>query len=168
MNKQDKQHKQHKQHKQNKQNKNHFIKKRNCFVSFFCFLIYKMQLLIEIIMGLLCGLFLGITSINPTGLVLMGLDLLGIGHYKTNIGSILFLNLFPITIGSVYEFYKVNKINYTLAFTLIITVMIGSYFGSKLVLGKNQLSEKTIKYITAYLSFFMGAVFLYSAYYEKK
>jgi hypothetical protein len=52
------------------------------------------QFLVESILGLLCGLFLGVTGIAPTGLVLIGLDLLKIGDYKSNLGAMLFLNLF--------------------------------------------------------------------------
>jgi len=126
------------------------------------------QLLIESVLGLLCGIFLGITGIVPTGIVLVALDLLNIGDYKSNLGAILFLNLFPITIGSVYEFYKSKKINFSLGTILLLTIIIGAYFGSKLVVGdKNMLSTKMVKLITAYLSLFMGVVFLYSAYYEK-
>ena len=61
------------------------------------------QSIIEIIVGMLCGLFLGITGIAPTGLVLLTLDFFNIGDYITNLGTILFLNLFPISIGSVWE-----------------------------------------------------------------
>lgn len=125
------------------------------------------QFLIESFLGLLSGLFLGITGILPVSLILIVLDILGIGDYKTNLGSILLLNLFPISIGSVFEFYKSKQINYSLGFILLLSIIIGSFMGSKIVAGdKNTLSIKTIKYITAYLSFFMAIVFLFSAYYE--
>jgi len=126
------------------------------------------QFLIETILGLFSGLFLGITGIAPTSIVLIALDLLKIGDYKSNLGAILFLNLFPITIGSVYDFYKSKQINYSLGLILVVTIIIGSFIGSKIVAGeKNTISTKSVKYITAYLSLFMGIVFLYSAYYEK-
>ena len=126
------------------------------------------QFLIESILGLFCGLFLGVTGIPPTGLILLALDMLKIGDYKSNLGAILFLNLFPITIGSTYEFYKSKQINFSLGFILLLTVTLGSFIGSKFVVGKNSsLSTKDIKYITAYLKIFVGMAFLYSAYYEK-
>ncbi len=126
------------------------------------------QYLIETIIGLLTGLFLGITGIAPFGLVLIALDMLKIGDYKSNLGTILFLNLFPITIGSVYEFYKAKQINLSLGLILLLSIILGSFIGSKYVVGgKNVFSTKAIKYITAYLSFFVGIVFLISAYYEK-
>jgi uncharacterized membrane protein YfcA len=127
-----------------------------------------LELFIYIIFGLVSGFALGTTSFNPVGLILLALNVLGIGDYKSNLGSLMILNLFPITIGSVYEFYKANKINWLLAITLIISVTLGSYFGSKLVTNKKySLSDKTIKYFTAYICLAMGFVFLISAFYEK-
>jgi uncharacterized membrane protein YfcA len=126
------------------------------------------QFLVESILGLLCGLFLGTTGVAPTGLVLIALDLLKIGDYKSNLGAVLFLNLFPITLGSVYEFYKSKQINFALGTILLLTIMLGSFIGSKFVVGdKATLSTQMVKYITSLTGFAVGIVFLYSAYYEK-
>jgi uncharacterized membrane protein YfcA len=125
------------------------------------------QYLIELVLGLLAGLFLGITGIAPTGVILIALDILKIGDYKSNLGAILLLNIFPITISSVYQFYKSKQINYSLGFILLFSIITGSYFGSKMVVGKNSfLTVKNIKYLTAFLSLFVGTVFLISAYYD--
>ena len=126
-----------------------------------------LQYLIQIVFGLLSGLFLGITGIVPTGLILVALDNLKIGDYKSNLGAILMLNIFPLTIASVYQFYKSDQINYSLAFILLFSIITGSYFGSKMVVGKKSfLTVKTIKYLTGLLSLFVAIVFLTSAYYE--
>jgi uncharacterized membrane protein YfcA len=126
------------------------------------------QVLIETVLGLLTGLFLGVTGIPPTGLILIALDYLKIGDYKSNLGAILFLNLFPITVGSVFEFYKSKQINFSLGFILLFSVIIGSFIGSKFIAGdkKFTISTKNIKYITAYLSLFTGIVFFISAQYD--
>lgn len=128
------------------------------------------QYIIELILGLVCGLFLGVTGIAPTGLILLALDYFSIGNYITNLGTILFLNLFPITIGSVWEFYKAKEINFSMGLILLFSVVAGSYFGSKMVVGNksNKLSTKTIKYITSLLGFIIGICFLFSAYYDKQ
>ena len=68
------------------------------------------QFVIKTVLGLISGLFLGITGILPIGLLLIALDILKIGDYKSNLGAILFLNLFPITIGSIFDFYKAANI----------------------------------------------------------
>ena len=127
------------------------------------------QFVIKTVLGLISGLFLGITGILPIGLLLIALDILKIGDYKSNLGAILFLNLFPITIGSIFDFYKANQINFSLGVILLASITFGSFIGSKYVVGEKKVfSVKGIKYITAYLSIFVGIVFLISAYYEKK
>ena len=126
------------------------------------------QYIIEAIVGLICGVFLGITGILPIGIILIVLDYLNIGDYRTNLGAILFLNLFPYTIGSFYEFYKTKKINYSLGWILLLSIILGSYIGSKYIVGKGfKLSVKQIKYVSAILALIMMIVFFISAYYEK-
>ena len=126
------------------------------------------EYIIELILGLMTGAFLGITGIAPTGLVLILLEYFKIGEYKSNLGAILLINLFPLTIGSIYEFYKSNSINYELGIILLFSVIIGSYLGSKIVVGSGfKLSVKQIKYITSCLGFFIFILFLNSAYYER-
>jgi len=127
-----------------------------------------LQYIIEAISGLVTGLFLGATGIPATGIALFILDFFKVSDYKTILGAILFLNLFPISAGSVWEFYKAGKIDLSMGWILVISTMIGSYISSKLVVNdKHKLSNKNIKYITAYFSFFTGILFLGSAYYDK-
>jgi uncharacterized membrane protein YfcA len=126
------------------------------------------EFLIKSTLGLIYGLFLGTTGIAPTGLVLLILDMFNFGDYKSNLGAILLLNLFPLSTGSFYEFYKVKQVDFSLTYILLITAVIGSLLGSKLAAGeKAYITIKGIKYITAFLSLFVGINFLYSAYYEK-
>jgi len=126
------------------------------------------QFIVEFILGLLCGMFLGVTGVAPTGLVLLALDYFKIGNYITNLGTIIFLNLFPITIGSAWEFYKTKQIDFTMGLILLCSIVSGSYMGSKLVVGeKSKLTKKHIKYITSALGFVMFVSFLISAQYEK-
>jgi uncharacterized membrane protein YfcA len=125
------------------------------------------QYIIEAILGLICGVFLGITGILPVGIILIILDYLNIGDYISNLGAILFLNLFPFSVGSIYEFYKTNNINYQLGWILIFSIIVGSYISSKYIVGKGfKLSIKQIKYVSAILSLIIMIVFFISAYYE--
>ena len=126
------------------------------------------QYIIEFILGLFSGAFLSITGIAPTGLILFILDLLKIGNYRSSLGAILFLNLFPITIGSFWEFYKAKQIDFNMGYILLVSMTIGGYFGSKLVVGTNyQLTTRTIKYITSGLGAFIAVAYYISAQYEK-
>jgi uncharacterized membrane protein YfcA len=125
------------------------------------------QYIIGAILGVISGVFLGITGILPVGIFLIIIDYLNIGDYRSNLGAIMFLNLFPYTITSFYQFYKTNNINYHLGWILLFSIIIGSHIGSKYVVGKGiQLSIKQIKYISAALGLIMCILFFISAYYE--
>jgi uncharacterized membrane protein YfcA len=125
------------------------------------------QYVITAILGVISGVFLGITGILPVGLFLIIIDYLNIGDYRSNLGAIMFLNLFPYTITSFYQFYKTNNINYHLGWILLFSSIIGSHIGSKYVVGKGiKLSIKQIKYISAALGLTMCILFFISAYYE--
>lgn len=126
------------------------------------------KIVIEIILGLVCGVFLGITGISPTGLIILALDYFKINDYITNLGTIMFINLFPLTIGSALDFYKEEKIDFKLGIILFLSIVIGGFLGSKLVLNNNyNLSKKMIKYMTSILGFVIFMSFLISAQYEK-
>jgi uncharacterized membrane protein YfcA len=127
------------------------------------------QYVIELILGLLAGFFSGIRGILPIGLLLISFDYLNFGDYRSNLGAIALLNLFPISIGSFWEFYKAKKINYSMGYILLFSIIIGGYIGTKLVVEERfKLSKKTIKYITSGLGFIIGILFLVSAHYEKE
>ena len=124
--------------------------------------------IIELILGLLAGALSGATGILPVGVLLLVFDYLGIGDYKSNLGAIALLNLFPISIGSFWNYYKTNNINYSMGFILLISIIIGGYLGSKLVVDKKyELSKKTIQYMTSILGFIIGITFLIAAWNQK-
>jgi uncharacterized membrane protein YfcA len=125
------------------------------------------QYIIEFALGLVSGVFMGITGISGLPLLILSFDYFKIDEYKKILGAIMFVNLFPITIGSVWEFYKNKQIDYKMGWIVLFTTIIGSYLGSRIVIsGKKQLSYKTIKYISAGFSSVTGILFLISAYYE--
>jgi len=117
------------------------------------------------LIGLISGLLLGLTGILPLGFFLILFKYLNVGDYKTIMGTVLYVILFPLTIGSVWEFYKQKKINFFVGNILLVTMIIGSYFGSKLVLDERfKITEKTIKYITAIMTFIFSIVSFITAY----
>jgi uncharacterized membrane protein YfcA len=117
------------------------------------------------LIGLVSGLLLGLTGILPLGFFIILFKYLDVGDYKTIMGTVLYVLLFPLTFGSIWEFYEAKKVNFFVGNILVITMIIGSYFGSKLVLDERfQLTEKTIKYITAVMTFIFSIVFFIMAY----
>jgi len=116
------------------------------------------------LIGLLSGVLLGITGILPLGFFIIFLRFLNVGDYKTILGSVLYVVLFPISIGSFIQYYQAGKVNFLVGNILLITMVLGSYFGTKLVLDERyQLTEKTIKYITACMSFVASMIFFFTA-----
>ena len=119
------------------------------------------QYIIELILGLIAGFLSGATGILPVGVLLLIFDYLGIGNYKSNLGAIALLNLFPISIGSFWNFYKTNNVNFSMGFILLLSIISGGYFGSMLVVNKRyELSKKQIHYLTSILGFTIGISFL--------
>ena len=117
------------------------------------------------LIGLMLGLIAGSTGNLFTGFAVVLFKYLSVGDYKTILGTVIYVLLFPLTIGAVWEFYKAKKINFLIGNITLISLIIGSYFGSKLVLSNNySLSEKKIKYISAILAFLSGGLFLFEAY----
>ena len=122
------------------------------------------QYITELILGLVAGMLSGATGILPVGLLLLFFDYLGIGNYKSNLGAIALLNLFPISIGSFWNFYKSNNVNFSMGFILLLSIILGGYFGSMLVVDKRyELSKKQIHYLTSILGFIIGIAFLIAA-----
>jgi len=126
------------------------------------------QYIIELFFGLLSGVLMGITGIPGLPLLILIFDYLKIDEYKKILGAILFVNLFPISVGSVWEFYKNKQIDFTMGWIVLLSTIIGGFIGSKLAVDdKFKLSQKNIKYISAIFSIFTGILFYISAQYEK-
>jgi len=117
------------------------------------------------LIGIISGVLFGITGILPLGFFILLLKYLNVGDYKTILGTVLYVVVFPLSIGSVLEFHKAKKINFFVGNILLITMVFGSYIGSKLVLDDHfKLTEKTVKYISACLTLTASILFFISAY----
>ena len=125
------------------------------------------KLLIGGILGLLSGVVFGLTGVAVTGFVIIILDYCKFMSYKTIIGTLLFLNLWPMTIGSVWEFYEAGEIDYILGFLLLFTVGFGNWLGSLLAVGGKAWSNKSIKYTSGLVSLALATLFCVNGYYTK-
>ena len=124
------------------------------------------QYIIELIFGLTSGILFGITGIPGLPLLILIFDYLKLDEYKKILGAVLFVNLFPISIGSVWEFYKNKQIDFAMGWIVLLATIIGGIIGSKLVFN-NKVTNKNIKYISGAFSILTGILFLISALYEK-
>ena len=122
-------------------------------------------ILITLALGFTSGFFTGLTGIGSAGIILAGLSLTKvIKDYKTIVGTILYTLTFPVTLVSVWEFYKAKKINFLIGNVLLISSGIGTFLGSQVALSDDlKMSEKTTKYITSAVAFTIGSYFFYSA-----
>ena len=119
-----------------------------------------------ILLGLIGGITNGFTGLSGMGIILAALSLLHIiDDYKTAVGTIVYVLMFPTTLSGAYEYYKQGKINFTIGNILLVCLLIGTYLGSKLSLSsKYKLSEKTIKYTSAFIGLTLAFYFFISAY----
>ena len=125
----------------------------------------QVKIFFVILIGLISGVLLGITGILPLGFFIIFLRFLDVGDYKTILGTVLYVIIYPISIGSVWQYHRAGKVNFLVGNILLVTMLLGSYFGTKLVLDeKYKLSEKTIKYITAVMSLIASILFFITAY----
>jgi uncharacterized membrane protein YfcA len=120
------------------------------------------------VLGLISGIFSGVTGMISTGLILAMLSLINVmSNYESAMGTVLYVALFPITILSTLQYFQKNKINFLYGNILLATTIIGAYLGTKFILNTTTLSMKTLKYISAGECFIMSIIFLFGAYNSK-
>ena len=121
------------------------------------------RILLTILIGTLGGLIGGTLGIGASILTLPGILILGIvKDYKTAIGTILLSILPPVTLLAVIDYFKQNKIDTKISFTLFITSFLATFIGSKL---NKNLSEKTIEYSASFIFFLIASYYFYIARY---
>ena len=94
------------------------------------------KILVTIILSLFLGSLAGVTAgslgVSSATLILPGLLTLGLAStYAEAIGTTLLILLLPMSMGSVYVYYKNNNINYLVAALVIPATAITAYYGAK-------------------------------------
>lgn len=111
------------------------------------------QMLYLILIGLLAGFASGMLGIGGAIILIPGMVfLLGMSQ-QTAQGTSLAVMLLPIGILATLNYYKKGYVNFYFALVLIITFIVGSYFGSLLVV---NMPEKILRKIFAVLLFIVG------------
>jgi len=123
--------------------------------------------LVGAVLGILSGFVFGLTGVSVTGFVIIILDYLGAAPYKTIIGTLLFINLFPLTGASVFEYYKAKQINFLLGCVLYVTVVLGGWFGARFSVSSEGLTNKQIKYVSAAVNVLLAILFFNDGYHDK-
>jgi uncharacterized membrane protein YfcA len=130
-----------------------------------------LEIFICIFLGLFVGLYTAFTgTTGATAILIFLLLFLNILPNQTVIaGTMLFVSCLPLGIFGIYDFYKNNKINYTIASAIIVGISVGIYFGSRYAIEVNKiLGEKTgdkIKFgLTAFIYGILSLLYLYQLY----
>jgi len=111
------------------------------------------QLLILIITGLLAGFVAGTFGVGG-GIVMIPALVFVIGMSQHDAqGTTLATMLAPIGIFAVINYHKAGYVNWKFALILILTFLIGSYFGSKLAI---QIQGRVLKQVFGVLMIFVA------------
>lgn len=111
------------------------------------------------LLGLLVGLITGLIGSGGNTLLVLALMLLGFPTREI-FGTSLFIQLLPLEILGVYEYYQSGNINLRLALFISIGMLLGIYFGSNLSVNK-YIDEKLLKNIFAIVLLISGIRILF-------
>lgn len=115
-----------------------------------------MAILLQLLTGLLVGVFSGLLGIGG-GIILVPLLMLAYGlKAQVAVGTSLVALLLPVGALGVYQFWKngiISTSNFKMGFLIAIGIFFGALFGSKLAI---ILPEKTLRYIFAFTLFIVG------------
>ena len=119
------------------------------------------NILLTILVGSCAGFIGGSTGLGGTFILLPGLLMLNIiSDYKLAVGTILLAMLPPISILATQNYYKRDKIDYTIAFFICISYIIAAKYGAIV----NKLyTEPQLKYFTAFILFSFSLYFFITA-----
>lgn len=102
------------------------------------------DILILLLVGLIAGFLSGLVGIGGGIIIVPVLVYFFNMNQKMAQGTTLFMFLFPIGILGVYNYYKGGYIDYKSALIIAATFIIGSYYGSKTVIGIDTKIMKQI------------------------
>jgi uncharacterized protein len=100
------------------------------------------EILILLTVGLIAGFFSGLVGIGGGVIIVPVLVYFFNMNQKMAQGTTLFMFLLPIGILGVYNYYKGGYVDFKSACIIGITFVLGSYLGSKLVIG---IDTKVVK-----------------------
>jgi hypothetical protein len=102
------------------------------------------SILLLLLVGLAAGFLSGMVGIGGGILIVPALVyFFGFSQHKAQ-GTTLFLFVLPVGILGAYNYYKSGNIDIKTALIICASFVFGSYFGSKLTLGIDQLTVKRI------------------------
>jgi len=125
-------------------------------------MLYYMNVhLLSLLIGLISGSVSGITGVGSTTLLFTLVYYFNlIGNYTTIKGTMLYTLLFPVSLFSVYNYYKNGNIDIKVGNMLVISMLIGGYVGSKLILLEKESGDIISKRIGGIITIICGIIIL--------
>jgi len=117
--------------------------------------------ILSLLIGLISGCVSGITGVGSTTLLFTLVYYFNlIGNYTTIKGTMLYTLLFPVSLFSVYNYYKNGNIDMKIGNLLVISMLIGGYLGSKLILLEKERGDIISKRIGGIITIIFGIIIL--------
>lgn len=117
--------------------------------------------ILSLLIGLISGCVSGITGVGSTTLLFTLVYYFNlIGNYTTIKGTMLYTLLFPVSLFSVYNYYKNGNIDMKIGNLLVISMLIGGYLGSKLILLEKERGDIISKRIGGIITIICGIIIL--------
>jgi uncharacterized membrane protein YfcA len=117
--------------------------------------------ILSLLIGLISGCVSGITGVGSTTLLFTLVYYFNlIGNYTTIKGTMLYTLLFPVSLFSVYNYYKNGNIDMKIGNLLVISMLIGGYLGSKLILLEKERGDIISKRIGGIITIICGIFIL--------
>lgn len=102
------------------------------------------EIIILLTVGLAAGFLSGMVGVGGGIIIVPALVyFLGYSQHAAQ-GTTLFMFLFPIGVLGVLNYYKAGYVDWKAALFICVTFIAGSYFGSKLAVGIDQVTVKRI------------------------
>ena len=106
-----------------------------------------LNIILTIFLGSFAGFIGGSTGLGGTFILLPGLLMFNIiSDFKLAVGTVLLSMLPPISILALKEFYKRDKIDYTISFVICVSYIIAAKYGA---IANNLYSISQLKYFTS-------------------
>ena len=114
-----------------------------------------------VLIGLFAGIISGITGVGSAVVLLTLLNYFKlIENYTTLKGTILYTLLFPVSILSVYNYYKSGNVNIYVGTILVGSVVLGGFLGSKLILLSKESGDIISKRVSGIILIICGILIL--------
>jgi len=120
------------------------------------------EIFLTILLGITSGFIGGTLGQSGAEFMLPGLLILGIvPDFKTAVGTIQFVLIFPISLLAAYEYYKRKQIYVHISLILTVCYFFFAYFGAKFA---KNIPNNVLEYVCGFYFLTISLFFFWNAY----